>query len=409
MQKLTCRLCKSSELYSFLDLGYSALADNFINSSQLSESEIFYPLTVNFCKNCGFFQLSYVVPPEIMFNKDYPYDSSTTKTGREHFTLMASDISEKYKFSPNSLVLDIGSNAGVLLSGFKTKEFRVLGIDPSSRVADIAIKNGIETIVDFFSLESASKILQKYGECSIITATNVFAHIDDLDEFMIAIKKLLAHDGILVIEAPYLVNLIENLEYDTVYHEHLSYISLKPLIAFFKKFNLEIFNVEMQSIHGGTMRYFIGKKDQHKKTENVSKYLQIENEKEIYTEAKLKLFSKKVHQHRQELMNLLYDIKKQNKTIVGISSPAKGNTLLNFCKIGPELLNYVTERNPLKINKFTPGMHIPVNSDDELLKNIPDYALILAWNFSEEIIKNNLDYQKKGGKFIIPIPKPKII
>ncbi len=157
------------------------------------------------------------------------------------------------------------------------------------------------------------------------------------------------------------------------------------------------------------MRYFICKKDQHKKTENISKYLQIEDEKEIYSETKLRSFSKKVHQHRQELMNLLYDIKKQNKTIVGISSPAKGNTLLNFCKIGPELLNYVTERNPLKINKFTPGMHIPVNSDDELLKHTPDYALILAWNFSEEIIKNNLDYQKKGGKFIIPIPKPKII
>ncbi len=409
MQKVTCRLCKSRKLHPFLDLGHSALADNFLNSSQLLESEIFYPLTVNFCKDCGFFQLSYVVSPEIMFNKDYPYDSSTTKTGREHFTSMAFSISEKYQFAHNSLVMDIGSNAGVLLSGFKTKGFKVIGIDPSSRVADIAIKNGIETIIDFFSVESASKILETYGQCSIITATNVFAHIDNLDSFVIGIKKLLTHDGILVIEAPYLVNLIENLEYDTIYHEHLSYISLKPLVPFFEKFGLELFDVEMQSIHGGTMRYFIGRKDQYQKTENITKFLKMEIEKKIYSESKLQSFSEKVYQHQQELMNLLYDIKKQNKTIVGISAPAKGNTLLNFCKIGPELLNYVTERNPLKINKFTPGMHIPVNSDDELLKNPPDYALILAWNFADEIIKNNSDYQKNGGKFIIPIPKPKIV
>jgi len=409
MQKQTCRLCLSSNLYPFLDLGHSALSDNFLNLSQLKESEIFYPLAVNFCRDCGFFQLSYVVPPEIMFNKDYPYDSSTTKTGRDHFTSMAFDVSEKFGFPENSFAIDIGSNAGVLLSGFETKGFKVLGVEPSSKIAEIATKNGIETIVDFFSMELATKVLEQYEKPSIITATNVFAHVDDLENFVNGVKKLLKQNGIFVIEAPYLVNLIENLEYDTIYHEHLSYISLKPLIPFFEKFNLEVFHVEMHSIHGGTMRYFIGNKDEFKKTESIEYYLKIETEKQIYSEDQLDIFATKVHQHRQKLMNLLYDLRKNGKKIVGISAPAKGNTLLNFCKIDSKLLDYLTEKNPLKINKFSPGMHIPVNSDDALLEDMPDYALILAWNFADEIIKNNQEYQKRGGKFIVPIPEPKII
>ena len=409
MQKETCRLCLNSNLYPFLDLGHSALSDNFLNHSQLKESEIFYPLAVNFCRDCGFFQLSYVVPPEIMFNKDYPYDSSTTKIGRDHFTSMAFEIAEKFKFPENSLAIDIGSNAGVLLSGFKTKGFKVLGVEPSSKIAEIALKNDIETIVDFFSIELTSKILKQYGKSSIITATNVFAHIDDLENFVNGVKKLLNKNGIFVIEAPYLVNLIENLEYDTIYHEHLSYISLKPLITFFEKFDLEVFHVEKHSIHGGTMRYFIGNKGEYKKTDSINNFLKIESNSQIYSESYLDIFSTKVHEHREKLMNLLYDLKKKGKKIVGISAPAKGNTLLNFCKIDSNLLDYLTEKNPLKINKFSPGMHIQVNSDEKLLDDMPDYALILAWNFADEIIKNNHEYQKRGGKFILPIPDPKII
>ena len=409
MQKETCRLCLNSNLYPFLDLGHSALSDNFLNHSQLKESEIFYPLAVNFCRDCGFFQLSYVVPPEIMFNKDYPYDSSTTKIGRDHFTSMAFEIAEKFKFPENSLAIDIGSNAGVLLSGFKTKGFKVLGVEPSSKIAEIALKNDIETIVDFFSIELTSKILKQYGKSSIITATNVFAHIDDLENFVNGVKKLLNKNGIFVIEAPYLVNLIENLEYDTIYHEHLSYISLKPLITFFEKFDLEVFHVEKHSIHGGTMRYFIGNKGEYKKTDSINNFLKIESNSQIYSESYLDIFSTKVHEHREKLMNLLYDLKKKGKKIVGISAPAKGNTLLNFCKIDSNLLDYLTEKNPLKINKFSPGMHIQVNSDEKILDDMPDYALILAWNFADEIIKNNHEYQKRGGKFILPIPDPKII
>lgn len=409
MKQKVCRMCKSHQLQKFLDLDYTALSDNFLKEEQLDEPEIFFPLSVYSCLNCGLSQLGYVVSPELMFNENYPYDSSTTKTGTTHFTNMGMSICKRFNLKSDSLVIDVGSNAGVLLTGFKSQGMKVLGIEPSSNIAKIAINSKIDTMIDFFSEKLVKKIIKQYGNASVITGTNVFAHINDLDDFMKTCDHLLLDDGIIVIEAPYLLNLIENLEYDTIYHEHLSYISVKPMIEFCKKFNFELFDVEEHKIHGGTLRYFIGRKNKQKISENVSKFIKLESNKQVYSEKKLQSFSESVKNHRNSLQQLLHDLKKNGKKIVAISAPAKGNTLLNYCKIGPELLDYVTERNPLKIGKYTPGMHIPVFSDDELLKNPPDYALILAWNFADEIIKNNSEYQRNGGKFIIPIPKPVII
>ena len=409
MQNKICRMCKSSKLHTFLDLGFSALSDGFLTKDNLNESEIFYPLNVLICKNCGLCQLGYTVSPERMFNKNYPYDSSTTKTGREHFTNMGYDICENFSLKSNSLIIDVGSNTGVLLSSFKSKNMKVLGIEPSDNVANIARKNGIDTITDFFSDKIAKKVVKKYGKASVITATNVFAHIDNLDDFMNGVKTLLKEDGIIVIEAPYLVNLIDNLEYDTIYHEHLSYLSVKPLRTFCKKYEMELFDAEMKEIHGGTMRYFIGRKRKRQISKNIVKFLKLENNNKIYSNKRLANFAKKVEFHRAELMDLLFDLKKSGKRIVGISAPAKGNTLLNYCKIGPETLDYITEKNPMKIGKYTPGMHIPIYSDKKLLTDKSDYALVLAWNFAEEIMKNNKSYKKNNGKFIIPLPRPKII
>ncbi len=409
MEKNYCRMCKSKNIKKFLDLDFSALSDNFLTENQLMEPETFFPLTVNFCDDCGLCQLGYVVPPELMFNEYYPYDSSTTKTGREHFTNMGINVCDKFNLKSNSFVIDVGSNAGVLLNGFKLKGMRVLGIEPSSNVAKIALKNNIETIIEFFSNKLTKKILDKYGKASIITGTNVFAHIDDLEDFMLTSDSLLLEDGIIVIEAPYLLHLIEKLEYDTIYHEHLSYLSVKPIVEFCKRFNFELFDIEEQTIHGGTLRYFIGRKNKRKISQNVFNYLKLEDEKKMYSMNTLNDFAKSVENHRKDLLKMLQDLKRDGKKIVALSAPAKGNTLLNYCKIGPELLDYATERNPLKIGKFTPGMHIPIFPDEKLLEDQPDYALILAWNFSEEIIKNNSEYKNKGGKFIIPIPKPIIV
>jgi SAM-dependent methyltransferase len=409
MSITNCRMCKSSNLQKFLDLGFSALSDNFLTIEQLEESESFFPLTVHLCSNCGLCQLGYVVPPKFMFNKDYPYDSSTTKTGRNHFTKMGVDICDRFNLKENSLVMDVGSNSGVLLSAFKSKGMRVLGIEPSSKLANTAIEKGVDTIIEFFSGKLVKKILDDHGKVSVITGTNVFAHINDLDDFMLTADSLLVEDGIIVIEAPYLLHLIENLEYDTIYHEHLSYLSVKPMVEFCKKFNFEIFDIKEQTIHGGTLRYFISRKNKKEITKEVSNYLKIEEETELYSKKKLDDFANLVKDHRKALLQLLNELKKDGKKIVGISAPAKGNTLLNYCKIDFEILDYVTERNPFKIGKFTPGMHIPVYSDEKLLEDQPDYALILAWNFADEIIQNNSKYQENGGKFIIPTPKPRII
>ena len=409
MEKNSCRMCNSDNIEEFLDLEFSALSDGFLTKEQLKKPETFFPLTVNFCHNCGLCQLGYVVAPELMFNEDYPYDSSTTKTGREHFTKMGVDICDKFGLKENSLVIDVGSNAGVLLNGFKSKGMRVLGIEPSSNVAKIAMKNDIETLIEFFSNKLTKKILEEYGKVSVITGTNVFAHIDDLQDFMSTANSLLIEDGIIVIEAPYLLYLIEKLEYDTIYHEHLSYLSVKPIVEFCKKFDFELFDIEEQTIHGGTLRYFIGRKNKREISQKVLDYIKLENEKELYSIKKLNEFAEYVKNHRKKLLQLLYDLKRDGKRIIALSAPAKGNTLLNYCKIGTELLDYATERNPLKIGKFTPGMHIPVYPDEKLLEDQPDYALILAWNFSDEIIKNNAEYRNKGGKFIIPIPEPKIV
>ena len=409
MEKNSCRMCNSDNIEEFLDLEFSALSDGFLTKEQLKKPETFFPLTVNFCHNCGLCQLGYVVAPELMFNEDYPYDSSTTKTGREHFTKMGVDICDKFGLKENSLVIDVGSNAGVLLNGFKSKGMRVLGIEPSSNVAKIAMKNDIETLIEFFSNKLTKKILEEYGKVSVITGTNVFAHIDDLQDFMSTANSLLIEDGIIVIEAPYLLYLIEKLEYDTIYHEHLSYLSVKPIVEFCKKFDFELFDIEEQTIHGGTLRYFIGRKNKREISQKVLDYIKLENEKELYSIKKLNEFAEYVKNHRKKLLQLLYDLKRDGKRIIALSAAAKGNTLLNYCKIGTELLDYATERNPLKIGKFTPGMHIPVYPDEKLLEDQPDYALILAWNFSDEIIKNNAEYRNKGGKFIIPIPEPKIV
>jgi len=404
-----CRMCKSTNMQLFLDLGFSPPSDAFLTKEQLERREPKYPLNVYHCSNCGLCQLGYVVPPELMYNENYPYESSITKTGREHFANLAKEICNKFDLSKDSLVIDVGSNVGILLSGFKKQEMRVLGIEPSINIAKEAIKNDINSISEFFSSKLAFKILDKEGKASVITGTNVFAHIDDLHDFVKAVDILLTDYGVLVIEAPYLEDILENLEYDTIYHEHLSYFAVKPVTKFFNDLGWEVFDIEKQSIHGGTLRYFIGRKGKHTISKNIKEFLILEKKNETNSIKRLKKFAKEVSYHKKELMTLLLELKKQGKKIAGISAPAKGNTLLNYCKIGPEILDYVTEKSMLKIGKFTPGTHIPIYSDTKLLEDLPDYGLILAWNFADDIIRNNKEYQNNGGKFIISIPHPKII
>lgn len=392
-----------------MDLGFSPPSDQFLSVAQLQQSETYYPLNVYMCDACGLAQLGYVVPPEILYQNEYPYESSTTATGQAHWSAFARSVVQECQLTTNSLVVDIGSNVGVLLSAFKDLSMRVQGVDPAPNIVEIANGRGIDTICDFFSMKSVEAIIEKKGHASLVTGTNVFAHVDNLDSFVTAVFRLLEKDGVFVFEAPYLVDLIKKIEYDTIYHEHLSYISVKPLIQFFKKFGMEVFDIHRTEIHGGSIRVFVQKQSRYAVSNRVGHLLAIEDQEGIYSHENLKVFANRVYQHRDELTWLLKSLKKEGKKIAAVSAPAKGMTLLNYCRIGAEYIDFVTEKSRLKIGRFTPGVHIPVVPDSELLKHKPDYALVLAWNFADEIIKNLDDYRKQGGKFIVPIPKPTVI
>lgn len=406
---LACRMCKGTELEQFLDLGFTPPADQFLRKEQLNEPEAYYPLQVMVCSGCGLIQLSKVVSPEILYRRDYPYESSITKTGHSHWSEFASSVAKRFGLGQNDLVIDIGSNVGVLLEAFKSNGTRILGIDPASNIVRIAEKRGIETLCEFFSIEIAKQILRDKGPASVITGTNVVAHIDDLDSMITAIKLLLKPGGMFIFEAPYFVNLVNSLQYDTIYHEHLSYLSVKPLIKFFRRFSMEIFDIEQRDIHGGSFRVYVSEAGKIPVSPVVEELLKQEEDMGLYSREVLNKFAKDVEQNRQDILWLLRSLKHENKRIVGVSAPAKGMTLLNYSRIGTETLDFITEKSELKIGRFSPGTHIPVVSDNELLKEMPDYALLLAWNFADEIMNNLSEYRKLGGKFIIPIPHPKIL
>lgn len=406
---MICRICHSSDLTKFLDLGFTPPADAFLVPERMSQPETHYPLEVMICNDCKLVQLSYVVPPEILFQQDYPYESSTTATGRNHYHGLARDVATRYGLGSSDLVVDIGSNVGVLLGGFKAIGVRVLGIDPAERMCEIANKNGIETIHGFFSESLVHEIVKTKGMVRVVMGTNVVAHINDLHALVRGLQSLLGEKGIFVFEAPYLTHLLENIEYDTIYHEHLSYLSVLPMQKLFSQFGMEIIDVQEVSIHGGTLRYHVARMGDYPAAKTVDQYIANEEAKGIYSLEYLSKFSQSVQQHRDELVWMLKALKHEGKRIAGVSAPAKGMTLLNYCKIGNETLDFITEKSALKIGKYTPGTHIPVVADAELINRMPDYALLLAWNFAEEIMKNLETYQKKGGKFIIPIPTPRIV
>jgi len=405
---MECRLCKSKNLEMFLDLGYIPLVDRFLDKDELTKPETLYPLQVYLCKNCGLSQLGYIVPAKDLFNENYAYESTGTKGRYENYLELANYICEKFNIPKNSFVVDIGSNVGLLLSFFKKNNMQVLGIDASSNVAKLANSKQIETICGFFNDEMVQKILTEKQNADVITATNVFAHIQNYESFILSLKRLLSEDGIFVFQVPHFYQLLKNFEYDTIYHEHISYFGLKPLIQFFSKYDLEIFDVFETDIDGGAIRCFVGKKDRRSISPNIQQMLKIEEDEKIYSIERLQGFSDEVKKQKQNLRKLLIQLRENNR-IVGIGAPAKGMTLLNYCKIDADILSYITEKSSLKIGKFTPGMHIPVEKDEKLIDDRPEYALILAWNFGDEIMNNLKEYSQKGGKFIIPIPFPRIV
>ena len=389
MKKDSCRLCKSKNLVEFLNLGHHPHSDNFRKDKDLPE--VTYPLTLNQCQDCEFVQLGYTVSPDVLYDDDYLYESSITKTADKHWIEFVDSVSRVTEIKGGK-VLDIGSNDGTLLSKFKDKGFEVQGIDPCKQIADIANSRGIPTFTGLFGKDN------KFREYNLITGSNVFAHIDDLDQTMLDVDYNLAENGVFIFESPYLANFIKDLEYDTIYHQHLSYLALRPLVKFLDGFGMEIFDVEFSEIHGGCFRCYIARKGERQINAIVSKFVDWED----FTLEKLQEFAKKVEENRMKLLEIVLDFKRQGKKVIGVSSPAKGMTLLNYTGVG-KFLDFVTDVSKLKQGRFTPGSHLEIKSDKDLVGD--EVGLLLAWNFLTEILKN----VPQITEWIIPIPYPHII
>lgn len=406
IHKTTCRICKSSDLVLFLSLGDQPPANEFLARDKISLGEK-YPLDVYFCRSCSLVQLLDIVSAEKIFTHNYSYFSSTSAPLVRHFEEYAADISKRFLKS-GDLVVDIGSNDGVLLQFFKGTH-RVLGIEPSENVAQIARQKGVKTVSEFFTADSAAKIAEKYGKAAVICANNVFAHIDDIDGIVRGIKVLLKPDGVYVFEAHYLLDLIEKKEFDTIYHEHLCYYSLKPLMTLFERFDMEIFDVERQDVHGGSIRVCVRNKTGKSVGENVGNLLRLEEEAGLHSEQRFVGFQKEVEAIRTKLVDLVRGFTAAGKMVVGYGAPAKGNTLLNYCAFTRDDLAYITDTTPHKIGLLTPGSHIPVVSPDMLKTQTPDYVLLLAWNYKDFILEKEKGLRDRGTKFIIPIPRVEIV
>lgn len=401
-----CRACGSSDLLLFLQLGPTPVPNGFLKSHHRHKAEKFYPLDVCFCKKCGLVQLAHVVSPRVMF-KNYVYIPSTSETMRTHFAFLAKQAIKKANAKEGGLVLDIGSNDGTLLRAFRLQKMKILGVDPAENLAKKANKEGINTISALFTKELTKKIKKEYGQIKIITATNVVAHIHDLHDFLEGIKILLSDDGLFVAEFPYLLDLIEKVEFDTIYQEHLSYFSITPFDKLLKRHSLNLIDVERLPIHGGSLRVFVSKKGVN--SVRIKKLLQLEKKKKLLSLETYLKFRRKVDKIRHQLVQRIWDLRLKGKSIVGYGASAKGNVLLNYCRIGPETLDYIVDSIPYKQGKYTPGMHIPIFAESKLLEDQPDYTLLLAWNFADEIIKKQAEYRKRGGKFILAIPKLTIV
>ena len=403
---MKCIVCKNQNLIKFLSLGHQPPSDAFLSEQDLNNEEVTYPLDLYFCNNCALVQLGYAVDPEILF-RDYVYNSGTNNSLKVNFTELVGKIVKTYNITEEDLVIDIGSNDGTLLENYREHNIKILGIDPSSSTS-IAIEKGIPTIVDFFNVEVSEKVVITHGKAKVVTATNVFAHVVDLDSFMEGIVKILADDGVFISESGYVVDMIEGMQYDSIYHEHLRYYSIKPLVVLFERFGMEIVNIEHISTHGGSIRVYAAKKGVLSKQSIVNEMLDTEAKSGYHSIEAYFAFAKKVSLIKFKLLELIFELKKSGKRIVGVGAPAKGNTLLNFCKLDKDTIDYLTEKSPLKIGLFSPGMHIPVVGEAKMFADQPEIAIMLSWNIALELIQK---LRKLGfkGKFIIPNPIPRVI
>jgi SAM-dependent methyltransferase len=387
-----------------LDLGSQPLANSFVAPASLDAPEPRYPLELCRCIECGHIQLSLTVSPEVMF-RDYVYVSGTSDTIPVHFAAYADDVAERF-VPDGGLVVEIGSNDGTLLRAFDRSKVRVLGVEPARNIAKMANAAGVPTIDEFFGEPIAERIVPEHGRAAAIIGNNVIAHIDDLHALFRGIRTLLAPGGVFVVEFPYLVDLLERRAYDTIYHEHLSYFSVASVVDLAARFGMQVVDVLRVSVHGGSIRVFMSAAGM--RSGAVDSLLALESSMGLAEGGPLPAFVRDVSRQRHDLRSVLADIRK-TRQIAGYGAPAKGNTLLNYCGIDTSVLEFIVDRSPLKHGLLTPGTHIPVAPPERLLRSGVKDTLLLAWNLADEILRQQQTYRSRGGRFVIPIPTPRVV
>jgi len=404
-----CRACRRDGLRPILNLGALPLANALLTRDELDAPETRIPLVLAFCPGCTLVQITETVPAETLF-REYLYFSSNSETVVREAEKLAQRMIAARSLTPGSLVMEIASNDGYLLQFYERAGIPVLGIEPARNIARAAREKGIRTISQFFGRELAARLARNGARADVVHANNVLAHVSELDGFLAGLRCILKSGGLVVIEVPYLRDMVERIEFDTIYHEHLAYFSVASLEALLTSHGLAVVDVERLAIHGGSLRVYAAQAGSAAwRSEAVAQLAAEEAARGVARQDFLEGFAQRVRGLRERLVTLLLELKAQGRRLAAYGASAKGTTLLNYCGIGADVLDFVVDRSAAKQGLYTPGTHLPIGAPDRLLEEMPDYVLLLTWNFADEILRQQDEYRRRGGRFILPIPEPRVI
>jgi len=406
---LTCRFCHARLEHSFADLGLTPLCQKHVKPSQVNEPETYYPLHALVCTSCWLVQLGEYATPQEIFAEEYAYFSSYSDTWLAHARRYAEAMTKRLGLSDRSLVTELASNDGYLLQYFVAQGIPVLGVEPAGNVARVAMERGVRSVVEFFGTASAGALRERFGGADLLLGNNVLAHVPDLNDFVEGMRVMLKDDGVLTMEFPHLVQLVNQNQFDTIYHEHFSYFSFTTVEKVFAAHGLTLFDVDELPTHGGSLRIYgrhaAGKHPVHPR---VAELKAREEAWGVRSLARYQAFDAQVRETKRAILSFLIEAKRAGKTVVGYGAPGKGNTLLNYCGIGTDFIDYTVDRSPHKQNTYTPGARLPIHAPERIRETKPDYVFILPWNLKDEIMQQMAYIRDWGGKFVVPIPEVKV-